>query len=153
MCACLAPTTVHTKARFMHVRRLVTWADRLLTLSPPSGVKVGSTLSQWRACLDALPSCKALSKHFRDDAIPLLACQKMLKTPGLAHDTLAQCAPLIDAIPSSTVRRECAGSLQYQLQTATTLGLDHVGLPISAEPSVLPRTGQVGVRPQPRPAL
>jgi hypothetical protein len=32
------------------------------------------------------------------------------------------------------VRRECAGSLQSQLQTATTLGLDDVGVPISSEP-------------------
>src|SRR5207244_5211946 len=32
--ACLAPPKVRTKARFMHVHRLVTWADRLLKLSP-----------------------------------------------------------------------------------------------------------------------
>lgn len=35
----------------------------------------------------------------RDDALPLLACQQMLKTQGLSHDTLAQCEPLIDTIP------------------------------------------------------
>jgi len=132
--ACLAPPTVHTKARFMNVHRLVTWADRLLTLSPAGGAKAGSTLAKLRACLDALPSCKALIKRFRDDAIPLLACQQMLKTQGLSHDTLAQCASLIDVIPSSTVRREFAGYLQYQLQTATTLGLDDVGLPLSSDP-------------------
>jgi hypothetical protein len=132
--ACLAPPTVHTKARFMNVHRLVTWAERLLTLSPAGGAKAGSTLAKLRACLDTLPSCKALIKRFRDDAIPLLACQQMLKTQGLSHDTLAQCEPLIDAIPSATVRREFAGYLQYQLQTATTLGLDDVGLPISSDP-------------------
>src|SRR5262249_13616299 len=49
------------------------------------------------------------------------------------HDTLAQCAPLIDTIPSQAVRREFAGYLQYQLETAKTLGLDHVGLPISSD--------------------
>jgi hypothetical protein len=87
-----------------------------------------------RTCLDALPSCKAFIKRFLDDAVPLLACQKILKTQGLSHDTLAQCEPLIDAIPSSTVRREFAGYLQYQLQTATRLGLDDVGLPISSDP-------------------
>jgi hypothetical protein len=134
MLACLAPPTVHTKARFMNVHRLVTWADRLLTLSPAGGAKAGSTLAKLRACLDALPACKALIKRFQDDAVPLLACQKILKTQGLSHDTLAQCEPLIDAIPSSTVRREFAGYLQYQLQTATTLGLDKVGLPISSDP-------------------
>ena len=132
--ACLAPPTVHTKARFMHVHRLVTWADRLLTLSPAGGAKAGSTLATLRACLDALPSCKALITRFRDDAVPLLACQKMRKTQGLSHDTLAQCTPLIDAIPSSTVRHEFARYVQYPLQTATTLGLDGVGLPISSDP-------------------
>ena len=134
MLACLAPPTIHTKARFMHGHRLVTWADRLLNLSPAGGAKAGSTLSKLRACLDALPSCKALITRFRDDAVPLLACQQILKTQGLSHTTLAQCAPLIDAIASSTVRREFAGYLQYQLQTATTLGLDNVGLPISSDP-------------------
>ena len=52
MLACLAPPTVHTTARCMHVHRLVTWADRLLTLSPAGGAKAGSTLAQLRACLD-----------------------------------------------------------------------------------------------------
>ena len=131
--ACLAPPSVHTKARFMHVHRLVTWADRLLTLSPAGGAKAGSTLAKLRACLDALPSCKALIERFREDAIPLLACQKLLKTQGLSHDTLAQCAPLIDTIPSQAVRREFAGYLPYQLETAKTLGLDQVGLPLSSD--------------------
>jgi hypothetical protein len=134
MLACLAPPTVHTKARFMNVHRLVTWADRLLKLSPAGGAKAGSTLAKLRACLDALPTCKALIKQFRDDAVALLACQKRLKTQGLSHDTLARCAPLIDTIPSVSVRREFTGYLHYQLQTATTLGLDHVGLPISSDP-------------------
>src|SRR5713101_168624 len=113
--ACLAHPTVHTKARFMNVHRLVTWADRLLKLSPAGGAKAGSTLAKLRACLDALPTCKALIKQFRDDAVALLACQKKLKTQGLSHDTLAQCAPLIDAIPSVSVRREFTGYLHYQL--------------------------------------
>ena len=117
----------------MHVPRLVTWADRLRTLSPAGGAKAGSTLAKLRACLDAFPSCKALIERFREDAIPLGACQKLLKTQGLSPDTLAQCAPLIDTIPSQAVRREFAGALQYQLETAKTLGLDQVGLPISSD--------------------
>jgi hypothetical protein len=32
--ACLAPPSVRTKARFMHVHRLFTWADRVLKLAP-----------------------------------------------------------------------------------------------------------------------
>ena len=51
--ACLAPPTVHTKARFMNRHRLVPWADRLLTLAPASGAKAGSARAQWRACRDA----------------------------------------------------------------------------------------------------
>ena len=131
--ACRAPPSVHTNARCMNVHRLVTWADRLLTLSPTGGAKAGSTLATLRTCLDALPSCQALIERFRDEAIPLLACQKLRKTQGLSHDTLAQCAPLIDTIPSQAVRHECAGSLQSQLETAKTLGLDQVGLPISSD--------------------
>jgi hypothetical protein len=132
--ACLTPPTVHTKARFMNVHRLVTWADRVLKLSPAGGAKAGSPLAQLRACLDSLPTCKALITQFRDDAVALLACQKILKTQGLSHHTLAQCEPLIDAIPSVAVRREFTGYLHYQLQTATTLGLDYVGLPMSSDP-------------------
>ncbi len=41
--ACLAPPNVRTKARFMHVHRLFTWADRVLKLSPAGGAKSGST--------------------------------------------------------------------------------------------------------------
>ena len=41
--ACLAPPKVRTKARFMPVHRLVTWADRVLKLSPAGGAKTGST--------------------------------------------------------------------------------------------------------------
>ena len=40
--ACLVPPTVRTKARFMNVHRFVTWADRVLQLSPPGGAKRGS---------------------------------------------------------------------------------------------------------------
>jgi hypothetical protein len=131
--ACLAPPQVRTKARCMHVHRLVTWADRLLKLSPAGGAKSGSTLAKLRACLDELPACKALIQRFRTDAHGLLACQKILKSKGLSHDTRAQCEPLIDTMPSSALRREFRAYLDCELETATTLGLDHVGLPISSD--------------------
>jgi hypothetical protein len=86
-----------------------------------------------RACLDQLPACKALIKRFRGDASGLLACQKILKTHGLSHDTLAQCKPLIDAMPSTALCLEFHAYLAFELETATTLGLDHVGLPISSD--------------------
>lgn len=131
--ACLAPPTVRTKARFMNVHRLFTWAEQLLQLSPPGGAKTGSILARLRACLDELPTCKDLIKRFRGDAQGLLECQKMLKTQGLSHDTLAQCEPLIAAMPSAAVRREFRAYLEVQLATAKTLGLDHVGLPLSSD--------------------
>jgi hypothetical protein len=43
MLACLTPPKVRTKARFMPVHRLFTWADRVLKLSPAGGAKSGST--------------------------------------------------------------------------------------------------------------
>ena len=131
--ACLAPPNVQTKARFMHVHRLFTWADRLLKLSPAGGAKSGSTLAKLRACLDHLPACKALITRFRGDAAALLACQKILQTYGLSHDTLAQCQPLIETMPSSALRLEFNAYLECELETATTLGLDHIGLPISSD--------------------
>jgi len=131
--ACLAPPTVRTKARFMNVHRLFTWADRLLQLSPPGRAKAGSVLARLRACLDELPACKGLIKRFRGDAQGLLECQKILKTKGLCHDTLAQCEPLIDAMPSSLLRQQFHAYLLYQLEIAKTLGLDHIGMPISSD--------------------
>ena len=131
--ACLAPPTVRTKARFMHVHRLVTWAQQLLQLSPAGGAKAGSILARLRACLDELPACKDLIKRFGADAQGLLECQKILKTQGLSHDTLAQCKPRISAMPSAPLRLEFEAYLEYQLATAKTLGLDHVGVPISSD--------------------
>ena len=131
--ACLAPPKVRTKARFMNVHRLFTWADRVLHLSPSGGAKTGSPLAKLRACLEQLPACKALITRFRGDASGLLACQQIVKMQGLSHATLAQCEPRLATMPSAALRRECRASLVYQLETATTLGLDHIGLPISSD--------------------
>ncbi len=133
MLACLAPPPVRTKARFLPVHRVFTWADRLLKRSPAGGAKSGSTFAKLRACLEQLPAGKALIKRCRTDASGLLACQKMLKTTGLSHDTLAQCEPLIEAMPSAALRLEGNATLAFQLATAKTRGLDHLGLPISAD--------------------
>src|ERR1700704_6342686 len=133
MLACLAPPKVRTKARFMNMHRLFTWADQVLGLSPAGGAKKGSVLAKLRACLDELPACKALIKRFRTDAHGLLECQKILKTKGLSHDPRGQCEPLIDTMPSSALRQEFRAYLDFELETATTLGLDHVGLPISSD--------------------
>jgi hypothetical protein len=131
--ACLAPPTVRTKARFMNVHRLLTWASRVLELSPPGRAKSGSMLAKLRAALGDLPECKALIKRFQGDAGVLLACQEILKTKGLSSTTLAQCQPLIEAMPTVALRREFTAYLQYELQGATALGLDQIGLPISSD--------------------
>lgn len=133
MLACLAPPKVRTKARFMPVHRLCPWADRVLTLSPPGGAKSGSTFAKLRGCLEQLPACKALIQRFRADALGLLECQKILQTKGLSHHTRAQCDPLIDPMPSSALRQEFRASLDFELETATTLGLDRIGVPISSD--------------------
>jgi hypothetical protein len=132
--ACLAPPRVQTKARFMNLHRLITWADRLLKLSPPGRAKKGSVLRKLRECLDLLPSCKPFIRRFRDDATPLLKCQKILKAKGLSHQTMAQCEPLIQAIPTEPLRRKFRAYLESQLDAARELALDGIGLPISTDP-------------------
>ena len=147
--ACLSPPKVYTKSRFMHVHRLVRWADRVLGLLPAGCAKAGSVLAKLRACLDDLPACRTLIRQFRDDAVALLACQKMLKTRGLTHDTLSECEPLLDTMASVRVRQEFSRYLHHQLETAKQLGLDDVGLPISSDPieSLFGLTKQHGVGP------
>lgn len=132
--ACLAPPKVQTKARFMNLHRLITWADSLLKLSPPGGAPKGSVLSKLRACFDLLPSCKPFIRRFRADAAPLLECQEILKTRGLSHKSLAQCEPLIQAIPSAGLRHGFVAYLHRQFETAGRLGLGEVGMPVSSDP-------------------
>lgn len=147
--ACLTPPKVQTQSRFMNVHRLVRWADRVLGLLPAGRAKAGSVLAKLRICLDDLPACRTLIRQFRDDAGALLACQKLLKTHGLTHDTLTQCEPLLDTMASVRVRQEVARYLHHQLETATSLGLDKVGLPISSDPieSLFGLTKQHGAGP------
>ncbi len=101
--ACLAPPRVRSKARFMNVHRLFTWADRVLQLSPPGGAKRGSILAQLRATLDDLPACKALIKRFQGDAKGVLACQQIPRVDALSpsptrnrYNLRARCSRLAD---------------------------------------------------------
>lgn len=57
-------------------------------LLPAGRAKAGSVVAKLRTCLDELPACRTLIRQFRADAVALLACQKILKTRGLTHDTL-----------------------------------------------------------------
>ena len=132
--ACLPPPTVPPQARLMHVHRLVRWAERGLGLLPAGRAKTGSVLAQWRTGLDALPACRPLRCPLRADAGALLACPPRRTTRGLSHDTLPQCEPLLDTMASVRVRQACARPLPQQLETATRLGLDDVGVPSSSAP-------------------
>jgi hypothetical protein len=147
--ACLTPPKVQTTSRFMNVHRLVRWADRVLDLSPAGRAKAGSVLAKLRTCLDDLPACRTLIRQFRDDAVALLACQKILKTRGLSRDTLTECEPLLDTMASVHVRQAFSRYLHHQLETAKRLGLDDAGLPISSDPieSLFGLTKQQGVGP------
>ncbi len=147
--ACLTPPKVQTTSRFMNIHRLVRWADRVLGFLPAGRAKTDSVLAKLRACLDELPACRTLIRQFRDDAVALLACQKILKTHGLTHDTLSQCEPLLDTMASVRVRQEFSRYLHHQLETAKRLGLDDVGLPISSDPieSLFGLSKQHGVGP------
>jgi len=125
--ACVVPPTVRTTARCMPVHRLCTWADQVLRLSPSGGAKPGATLAKLRACLEQLPACQALITRCRGDAAGLLACQQMVKRQGLSHATLAPCEPRLATLPSTALRQACRAYLAYELATATTLGLEHLG--------------------------
>jgi hypothetical protein len=131
--ACWAPPTGRPTARLMPVHRLCTWADRVLPLSPSGGAKTGAPRAQWRAGLEPLPAGTALLTRLRGDASGLLACQPMVKRPGLSHATLAPCEPRLATMPSAALRRACRASLVSQVATATTLGRDHLGVPISSD--------------------
>jgi len=125
----------------MNVQRWFNGANRVLALSPPGGAKSGSMLARLRAAPGDLPGCQALIKPFQGDAGALLACQEILKTQGLSPATVAQCEPLIEALPTAALRLECVAYLEYELESAVTLGLDRVGLPISSD-SIESRFGE-----------
>ena len=74
---CRATPKVPTKARFLQVPRLGTWAVRLLRRSPAGRASQGSTLSTGRACREPWPSCQALIARCREDAVPRREGQKM----------------------------------------------------------------------------
>ena len=52
---------------------------------------------------------------------------------GRSHVTRAQCEPLLATMPSSVLRQEFRAYLDFELTTATTLGRDHIGLPLSSD--------------------
>jgi len=89
-------------------------------------------LAKLRAALGDLPACKALIKRFQGDAA-LCWTVKRFSKPRVSRPHLAQCKPLIDAMPTAALRLELTAYLEYELESAATLGLEQVGLPISSD--------------------
>lgn len=132
--ACLAPPKVSTKARFMNLHRLVTWADQILKHSPRGRASEDSVLAKLRAGLGTIPACKPFIQRFLRDAQALLACQKLLKQQGLSQESLRACHRLVEALPpNSAVRTALMAWAERQLEVARSLGLEHTGMPVSSD--------------------
>jgi hypothetical protein len=130
--ACLAPPKVSMKARFMNVHRLVMWANKILKLDVEGPDEKGSLLGKLRASLCELPQCKEFITAFIRDVIPLMECQKIIKSQGLSDATYAQCQKLIEMIPpTSSIRLGFDEWAIQQLGIAKTLG--RAKLPISTD--------------------
>lgn len=132
--ACLAPPKVSTKARFMNLHRLVEWANALLQHSPRGNAASDSMLAKLRANLDQLPECKAFITLFLRDALPLLACQKILKKSGLSKKTYHLCKKLIVDLPiTSPIRNGFTEWAEKHLSISCALKLGTTGMPISTD--------------------
>jgi len=132
--ACLAPPKVSTKARFMNLHRLVEWASLLLQHSSRGNAVTGSMLAKLRANLDQLPECKAFITLFLRDALPLLACQKILKKSGLSKKTYGLCKKLIANLPiTSPIRNGFTEWAEKHLAISRSLKLGGTGMPISTD--------------------
>jgi len=132
--ACLAPPKVSTKARFMNLHRLVTWANKILKHSSVGRSAKGSVLSKLRESFDQLPDCKKFINQFLSDAVPLLECQKILKNKGLSNESYKECEKHIQQMSSSSsVRKGFVDWANDQLKTANKLCLSEAGLLITSD--------------------
>jgi hypothetical protein len=131
--ACLAPPKVSTKARFMNLHRLVSWAERLLEQSPRGRATKGSLLQKLRDAFDSLPRCKGFINDYLANAKPILECQSLLKKRGLNHTTYDECQRRVATIPLASIRIPLSMWLDNHLAIARALGLQTMGLPISSD--------------------
>ena len=131
--ACLAPPKISTKARFMNLHRLVGWASSLLALSPRGRAAKGSMLQRLRDRFDELPECKGFIHDFLKDAEPLIHCQKILKNGGLSITSVEKCLPIIETIPSPSVRNGFNQWIEKHLEIARELKLEQCGIPITSD--------------------
>jgi hypothetical protein len=132
--ACLAPPKVSTKARFMNVHKLVRWAQQILNHVPAGRATKGSILARLRLAIGKLPRCKKIIEGFLADAIPLLECQKIIKTRGLSIKTKQDCLKILEAQSSANpIFKKFSHWMNEQLLVAEKLGLSQAGLPISSD--------------------
>ena len=131
--ACLAPPKVSTKARFMNLHPLVSWAERLLEQSPRGRAAKGSLLQKLRDAFDSLPLCKRFINDYLANAKPILECQSLLKRRGLNQTPYDECQPQLTTIPLACIRIPLSMWLDNQLALARALGLQTMGLPISSD--------------------
>ena len=133
--ACLVPPKISIKARFMNLRRLVDWADKILKHSPKGRAAKGSMLEKLRKSLDELPECKPFIKRFLRDASVLENVQKILKSRGLSRKTAEESkAFLEDALPvDSAVKIGALNWIEKHLAIAEELGLADTGIPTTSD--------------------
>jgi hypothetical protein len=117
----------------MNLHRLVKWAARVLQQSPRGRAANGSLLQKLRERLDRLPQCRAFINAFLQDVEPILECQALLKTKGLSQDSANECWPMIERIPTPSIRRGLTDWIEKQLAIASLLGLCETGMPISSD--------------------
>lgn len=133
--ACLAPPKISTKARFMNLRRLVDWADRILKHSPKGRAARGSILEKLRKSLDRLPECKPFIKRFLRDASALEDVQKILKNRGLSRETARESKTILEAaLPvDSPVKIGALNWIDRHLAIAEELELADAGIPTTSD--------------------
>jgi hypothetical protein len=121
--ACLAPPKTSTKARFMHLHRLVKGADQWLQHCRPGAARAGSALAKLRSALDQFPTCNAFIGLFRRDAETLFPCQEVRKVKGLSEQTREPCHQIVEAMPpASPGRRGFEAWMAKHLAVASELG-------------------------------
>lgn len=134
MLASLAPPKISVSARFMNLHRLVQWAQQLLQHSKPGIAKKDSMLSKLRMNIDQLPACRAFIKKFLSDAIPMLECQKILKSEGLSKITFEKCLKIVNAATiSPSIHNAFTIWGKEHLRAAKELKVLPTGLPISSD--------------------
>ena len=132
--ASLSPPKISTKARFMNIHRLVTWAEQIIKHSPCGRASKGSIISKLRKSLGTLPEHRQFIRRFLRDSRALLKCQEVLKIKGLSVGTYNECKTLLQYIPQrSRIYIGFVTWMENQLMVAHSLGVSSIGMPICSD--------------------